>query len=316
VAAYTGLGEIRGVAPAMQRLYTTIEKVAATDVTVLITGESGTGKELVARTLHAGSHRAAGPFVAVNCAAIPATLLESELFGHERGAFTGADRRREGRFEEAAGGTLFLDEIASMPLLLQPSLLRVLQERRFTRVGGRGEIPSDVRILAASNRDLGALVASGGFRDDLYYRLNVVPLRVPPLRERREDIPLLAEELIARAARRHNVQCRPLPATVLRRLLAYPWPGNVRELANVLERLALLAGGETPRESDLPDELLHEPVPGGCQVVLPPEGVSLDELEAGLIRQALDRTGGNRSAAARLLGLGYKAFLYRLDKLG
>jgi DNA-binding NtrC family response regulator len=314
VASFTGFGEIRGRAPAMQRLYQTIDKVAATEATVLLTGESGTGKELVARTLHERSHRSSGTFVAVNCAAIPATLLESELFGHERGAFTGADRRREGRFEEAAGGTLFLDEIASMPLPLQPSLLRVLQERHFTRVGGRGEIACDVRIIAASNRDLAGMVTEGSFRDDLYYRLNVVPLRIPPLRDRREDIPLLAEELLGRASHRHGLRPPSLQPAVLRRLIEHPWPGNVRELANVMERLALLAENGAACESDLPDELLCRAPASGCPFALPSDGVAWDDVEAGLIQQALERTGGNRTAAARLLGLGYKAFLYRLGK--
>ena len=227
-------GELLGASPPMQRLYRTVEKLAATDATVLVLGESGTGKELVARTLHRSSRRAGGPFVAVNCAAIPETLIESELFGHERGAFTGAHRRREGRFEEADGGTLFLDEISSMPLPLQATLLRVLQERCCTRLGGSGEVAFDVRVIAAANRDLGQLAAEGSFREDLYYRLNVVSVVLPPLRERREDIPLLARAL-------------------------------------------------------------HE---------------------RGLLRRALERANGNRAAAARLLGLGYKALLYRLEKHG
>ncbi|HNX50204.1 MAG TPA: sigma 54-interacting transcriptional regulator, partial [Thermoanaerobaculaceae bacterium] len=210
----------------------------------------------------------------------------------------------------------FLDEIASMPVQLQPSLLRVLQERRFTRVGGRGEIACDVRIIAASNRDVAAMVAEGSFRDDLFYRLNVVPLRIPPLRERREDIPLLARELLDRATRRHGLPAHPLPPSVLRRLIGHSWPGNVRELANVMERLALLAEDGVARESDLPEELVGRPGSAGCPFVLPPDGVVLEDVEAGLIRQALDCTNGNRSAAARLLGLGYKAFLYRLEKLG
>lgn len=310
-------GDLLGSAPAMQRVYQTIGKVAGTEATVLITGESGTGKELVARTVHARSLRREGPFVAVNCAAVPETLMESELFGHERGAFTGADRRREGRFEEAGGGTLFLDEVASMPVPLQATLLRVLQERRYTRVGGRGELACDVRIVAASNRDLAAMVREGSFRDDLYYRLNVVPLRLPALRERREDIPLLAAALLERACHRHGVRRAPLPPSVLRRLMAYPWPGNVRELANVVERLALLAESDRIREEDLPAEILgHDPAGGGCPFRLPPGGLVWDELEAGLLRQALEVSGGNRTAAARCLGMGYKAFLYRLEKFG
>jgi len=308
-------GEIRGRAPVMQRLYQTLDKVAPTDATVLLIGESGTGKELLARTLHTHSRRAPGPFVAVNCAAIPETLMESELFGHERGAFTGAERRRAGRFEEADGGTLFLDEIASMPLPLQAAVLRVLQEKRFTRVGGTGEASCDVRIVAASNRDLPSMVASGAFRDDLYYRLNVVAMRVPALRERREDVPLLAAALLERAAQRHGMTLAPLPPTVLRPLLAYPWPGNVRELANVIERLVVLAEGATVSANDLPDEVRH-PAATTSTITLPAAGLEWDAMEADLIRQALERSAGNRAAAAKLLGLGYKAFLYRLEKHG
>ncbi len=311
-----GSGGMIGRAPAMQRLYRTLDKVAATDATVLVTGESGTGKELVARVLHDKSPRAARAFVAVNCAAIPETLMESELFGHEKGAFTGALRRREGRFEEAEGGTLFLDEIASMPLPLQATLLRVLQERRFTRLGGSGEVACDVRVVAASNRDLPRLVASGGFRDDLFYRLNVVPVAVPPLRERREDIPLLAEAFRERAARRHGVEVGPFPPAVLRCLMEHGWPGNVRELANTVERLVLLAEGGRVSVDDLPAEVRAPAGQAACPFLLPPAGLRWDELERGLLEQALARAEGNRAAAARLLGLSYKTFLYRLERLG
>jgi two-component system NtrC family response regulator len=308
-------GELIGRSEPMLRLYRTIDKVAATDATVLVLGESGTGKELVARTLHRSSRRAQGPFVAVNCAAIPETLIESELFGHEKGSFTGAHRRREGRFEEAAGGTLFLDEIASMPLPLQATLLRVLQERRFTRVGGNGEVGCDVRVIAASNRDLAALVAEGGFREDLYYRLNVVPVELPPLRERLDDVPLLAAAFLEQASARHGIEVRPLPAAVLRALMAHGWPGNVRELANAIERLVLLAENGEVSIEDLPPELRRS-AGGASPFRLPAEGVDWDGLEADLLRQALERSRGNRAAAARLLGLGYKAFLYRLEKHG
>jgi DNA-binding NtrC family response regulator len=309
-------GELIGRSGPMQRLYRTIEKVGATDATVLVQGESGTGKELVARTLHRASPRSAAPFVAVNCAAIPETLIESELFGHEKGAFTGAHRRREGRFEEADGGTLFLDEIAAMPLPLQATLLRVLQERRFTRVGGAGEVPCDVRVIAASNQDLGDLAARGSFREDLFYRLNVIPLELPPLRERAEDIPLLAVAFFEQASARHGLEVRPLPPRVLRRLMEHGWPGNVRELANVVERLVLLAEHGEVSEEDLPTEMQRNTGIEGCPFDLPPEGIVWDRTEAGLLGQALQRTGGNRAAAARLLGLGYKAFLYRLEKHG
>jgi two-component system NtrC family response regulator len=307
-------GELIGRAPAMQRLYRSIEKVAATDATVLVVGESGTGKELVGRLLHQGSQRADGPYVAVNCAAIPESLIESELFGHERGAFTGAHRRRQGKFEEASAGTLFLDEIAAMPLPLQATLLRVLQERRFTRVGGTGEEECDVRVVAATNRDLPTLVSEGSFREDLYYRLNVVPVELPPLRDRREDVPLLANAFVERACQRHGVEVAPLPPSVHRQLMEYGWPGNVRELANVVERLVLLAEGGTVSEHDLPVEILGGDRPAGCPFLVPAEGLDWDQMESGILEQALDRTSGNRAAAARLLGLSYKRFLYRMSK--
>jgi two-component system NtrC family response regulator len=311
-----GYGELIGKAPSMQLLYRTMQKVAATEATVLIAGESGTGKELVAQSLHRNSKRAAGPFVAVNCAAIPETLIESELFGHERGAFTGAHRRREGRFEEAEGGTLFLDEIASMPLPLQSSLLRVLQERCFTRLGGTGEISSDVRVVAASNRDLPQMVTDGLFREDLYYRLNVVGLEIPPLRSRREDVPLLAKALLERSATMHGVEIEPLPVGILRRFMEYHWPGNVRELANAIERLVLLAEDGAVQAADLPPEVARPTSGSAAAVRLPPEGLDWEMMEGDLLRQALERCDGNRAAAARLLGLAYKAFLYRLEKHG
>jgi len=309
-------GELIGRSEAMGRLFRTIEKVGATDATVLVVGESGTGKELVAKTLHQASRRSDGPFVAVNCAAIPETLIESELFGHEKGAFTGAHRRREGRFEEADGGTLFLDEIASMPQPLQATLLRVLQERRFTRVGGSGEVECDVRVIAASNQDLLAMVAAGAFREDLFYRLNVVPIELPPLRERTEDIPLLAANFFEQASVRHGIDVRPLQPSVLRIMIEHGWPGNVRELANVVERLVLLAEDGRVSEEDLPVDLRGRGSGTGCPFRLPAEGVSWEQVESGLLRQALERARGNRAAAARLLGLGYKAFLYRLEKHG
>ncbi len=309
-------GELLGRSEPMLRLYRTIEKVAATDATVLVVGESGTGKELVARTLHRASRRSNGPFVAVNCAAIPETLIESELFGHEKGSFTGAHRRREGRFEEADGGTLLLDEIASMPLPLQASLLRVLQEHRLTRVGGTGEVECDVRVVAASNRDLPALVAEGGFREDLYYRLNVVPIVLPPLRDRLDDVPMLAASFLEQASARHGIEMASLSPAVLRALMEHGWPGNVRELANVVERLVLLAEDGRVNLDDLPAEVRSAGGGTGCPFLLPAEGLVWDQVEADLLRQALERSQGNRAAAARLLGLGYKALLYRLEKHG
>jgi len=308
-----GLGKLVGRSPAMQTVYRTMGKVAQSDVTVLICGESGTGKELVARTLHEQSG-CAGPFVAVNCAAIPETLMESELFGHESGAFTGARKRRLGKFEEAGHGSLFLDEIAAMPLPLQATLLRVLQERRFTRLGGMGEVKSHARIIAASNRDLAKMVEQGGFRQDLYYRLNVVPLRIPPLRDRREDIPLLVDMFLKQFASQHKRAIGNLPGAVMRCLMEYAWPGNVRELGNVIERLVLLADGGAVTLQDLPEELRHPRALQTSPFRLPPQGIDWDAMEEDLLAQALDMAGGNRSQAARLLGMSYKTFLYRLGK--
>jgi two-component system NtrC family response regulator len=309
------LVDLVGRSPSMQRLFRQVEKLAATDATVLLTGESGTGKELAARALHALSRRAAGEFVAVNCAAIPEGLIEAEFFGVDKGAFTSADRTRAGKFEAAAGGTLFLDEIGELPMAMQPKLLRALQEGRVTHVGGNREIATDVRLIAATNRDLGSEVAAGRFREDLYYRLNVVPLKMPPLRERREDVPLLLDHFAERAARRHGVALKPFPAQLMKRLLDYPWPGNVRQLANVVERLVLLAEDGRVSPADLPEEMNDKPrEDGGFR--LPPTGMQWEEHEKSCLRQALEAAAGNRAQAARLLDLPYKAFLYRLEKHG
>jgi two-component system NtrC family response regulator len=312
------LVDLVGRSGAMQRLFAQVARLAPTSATILLTGESGTGKELAARALHQLSPRAARPFVAVNCAAVPENLAESEFFGVERGAFTGADRSRAGRFEQASGGTLFLDEIGELPLALQPKLLRVLQEGRLARVGGGREIEVDVRLIAASNRDLAGEVAAGRFRQDLFYRLNVVPLELAPLRARREDIPLLVEHFAERAARRHGLARPKIPPAVLRRLIEYSWPGNARELANVVERLLLLAEGGALAERDLPPEVRGAAVErapdGGFR--LPASGLRWEEHERSLLEQALDLAHGNRARAARLLDLPYKAFLYRLEKHG
>ena len=309
------LVDLMGRAAIMQRLYREVEKVAGTDATVLISGESGTGKELAARALHSLSPRKDGPFVAVNCSAIPEGLLESEFFGARKGAYSGADRERSGRFRAADGGTLFLDEVAELPLTLQPKLLRALQERKVVPVGGVQEIPVDVRIVAATNRDLEQEVKAGRFREDLYYRLAVVPVRMPALRERREDVPMLIDHFVEAAVRRHGVARPRFTSAVTRRLLDHAWPGNARELANVVERLVLLAEQNEVSLEDLPPDF--EPrAAGDGGYRLGPEGIAWDEHEKELLRQALELARGNRTRAAKLLGMPYKAFLYRLEKHG
>lgn len=305
------LVDLIGRAPAMQRLYRQIERLAVTDATVLIEGESGTGKELVARALHKLSRRSLRPFIAVNCAAIPEGLLEAEFFGAERGSYTGAQSQRAGHFEQADGGTLFLDEIGELPLALQPKLLRVLQEGRVTRVGSSRETVVDVRLLAATNRDLKREVAEGRFREDLYWRLNVVGLQLPPLRDRREDIPLLVSHIAERVERQHGLPHCRFPRGLLRALMDRSWSGNVRELANTVERLLLLAEDGEPSADDLPD-LGRARSDGGIH--LPAEGLDWDAMERSLLQQALQQTQGQRKRAAALLGLPYKAFLYRLEK--
>jgi DNA-binding NtrC family response regulator len=309
------LVELVGRSTAMQQVFRRVEKLAGTEATILLTGESGTGKELAARALHRLSRRSRGPFVALNCAAVPETLAEAEFFGAERGAYTGADRTRAGKLEAAHGGTLFLDEIGELPLSLQPKLLRALQERRFSRLGGTAEIEVDTRVIAATHRDLATEVAAGRFREDLYYRLNVVAVEMPPLRGRREDIPLLVEHLRERFDRRHGSRTVPFPPAVLRALVEHSWPGNVRELANAVERLVLLAEGGQPRVEDLPPEVSGRGR-GSHRFQLPAGGLSFEELERDLLAQAVESAGGNRARAARLLGLPYKAFLYRLEKHG
>lgn len=308
------LVDLIGSAPSMQHLFRRVEKLAVTEATILLSGESGTGKELAARALHALSKRAERPFVAVNCAAVPEGLMESEFFGVERGAFTGADRARMGKFEAASGGTLFLDEIGELPLAIQPKLLRVIQEGNVTRVGASKELEVDVRLVAATNRDLAVEVEEGRFRNDLYYRLNVIPLNMPPLRKRREDIPLLVEHFVHRAERRHGFRVRPFPSVVLKRLLDHHWPGNVRELGNVVERLVLLAENGIVTPTDLPEDFDVRHTRQGFR--LPPEGLSWEAHEKSCLSQALELADGNRARAARLLELPYKAFLYRLEKYG
>jgi two-component system, NtrC family, response regulator AtoC len=317
-----------GRSPVMQDVYNILDKVADSPSTVLITGESGTGKELVASALHHHSSRAGRPFIRVNCAAIPQTLMESELFGHEKGAFTGAIATKPGRFELADGGTLFLDEIAEIPIEMQVKLLRVLQEHAFERVGGLKTLTVDVRLVAATNRDLTALVEEGAFREDLFYRLNVVPLRLPALRKRREDIPLLVKHMLTRFSERLGRQIECLSPEAEAAFIAYAWPGNVREMENVLERLVLFSEGATIPLELLPDELKaptdHDaPAP-------PPERldrglsgrVSLKELvkettaqvERRLIVQALEQTNGNVTRAAQLLMISRKSLQNKMKE--
>ncbi|MBX3188562.1 MAG: sigma 54-interacting transcriptional regulator [Labilithrix sp.] len=307
---------IVGESHALARAKNELGRVGPTATTVLLLGETGTGKELFARAVHESSPRSAAPFVKVNCAALTPTLLESELFGHERGAFTGATQRRLGRFELADGGTLFLDEITELPLDAQSKLLRVLQEREIERVGGSTPIPIDVRIVAATNRDIDAEVRAGRFRSDLFFRLNVFPLRLPPLRERRDDIPALVASLLEKIATR-GFERRGIDLDAVAYLQAYDWPGNVRELENVLERAAVLARGPTIRVEDLP-ELAGE---SKGEVADAPDAVAtlkerVSDFERTLIADALARAGGNQSEAARLLRTSRATLQYRMRVLG
>jgi DNA-binding NtrC family response regulator len=309
--------EIVGSSPVMLSVFEQIRKVAPTESAVLITGESGTGKELVARAIHRNSRRAAGPFVQVNCGALAEGVLESELFGHEKGAFTGAVRRRKGRFELAQGGTLLLDEVGEVPPSTQVKLLRVLQEKTYERVGGEETLRADVRIVAATNRDLRKEVESGGFREDLYYRLHVIPIEMPPLRDRPEDIPLLADFFLARLCRERGHAPVALTPGAKSVLGSYAWPGNVRELENVMERALVLADGPSIDAADLP--LLTKPSPS--RLVTLPEGDpplndTLQSLERQLILRALARSGGVKAEAARRLGIKESALYYKLEKYG
>ncbi len=294
----------------MQEVLALVDRVAPADIPVLVTGESGTGKELVARRLHARSPRFAGPFVAVNAAALPESLAESELFGHERGAFTGADRARAGRFEEASGGTLFLDEIGELAPALQAKLLRVLEDHRVRRLGSERDVAVDVRLVAATNRDLAREAETGGFRRDLFFRLAVVPVALPPLRERPDDIPLLARHFVARLAARHRVPVPELAAGALDALARHDWPGNVRELRNVLERAVVVRGGQPIREEDV-----HLPA-GFAASAAPAPTLDEETREREAALEALRHSGGNRDAAARRLGISVRTLYYRLRRWG
>ncbi len=302
-----------GEGPAMERLLDFIARVAPVDSTVLLRGESGTGKELAARALHRASPRADGSFVAVNCATLSETLLESELFGHERGAFTGAVARKTGRFEAADGGTLFLDEVGEMPVGLQARLLRALQERCFERVGGARPIEVDVRVVAATNRDLEAAICRGAFREDLFYRLNVIACELPPLRERREDVALLARHFLRRHGERLGRRGVGIDPAAVRALAAYDWPGNVRQLSNAIERALVLGDGEMIRPEDLPDEMLDQ---AGFEVALGDYQTVIIETKKRLLTTALAEAGGNAAEAGRRLGLHPNSFRRLMRQLG
>jgi len=303
----------------IQKIFETIEKVADTDSTILILGESGTGKELIAKAIHYNSYRREGPFVPVNCAAIPSELLESELFGHEKGAFTNAIRTRIGRFELANGGTLFLDEIGDMSPNLQSKLLRVLQERQFDRVGGVKTITIDIRVIAATHQNLKKEVEEGKFREDLYYRLNVIPIEVPPLRKRASDIPLLAHHFIEQFNKSKKRKVQGIDPEALKRLMQYHWPGNVRELENVIERVVILSNEEFIIVDDLPEKLQSlQEVSHTVPLGIPEEGISLDsavsEFEKALILQALNKTGWVKNKAAQLLNLNRTTLIEKIKR--
>jgi len=297
----------------MMDLLQVAEQVAKSDATVLITGESGTGKEVIADFIYKSSGRAEMPFVKVNCGALTETLLESELFGHEKGAFTGAINRKPGRFERADGGTIFLDEIGEIPFSVQVKLLRVLQQKEFERVGGTETLTTDVRIIAATNRNLAVMVEEGSFREDLYYRLNVIPMEIPALRERREDIPLLLEHFISRFADKMKRKKIVIEDEAMKCLVNYSWKGNIRELENLVERMVILSRGETITINDLPKEVKVKDNPES-PFYLPDSGIKLDEVEKDLIFQAMQRTDQNQTKAAKLLGISRHTLLYRLEK--
>ncbi len=314
------LGNMVGKSPRMQEVFSTISRVAESKATVLLTGESGTGKTLLAKTVHFNSSRKEFPFIPVNCASIPGELIESELFGHVRGAFTGAIANKLGLFEAADGGTLLLDEISEMPTHLQAKLLRVLEDREIRPVGGTKAARVDVRIVATTNRDLGQAMAKGAFREDLFYRLNVIALHLPPLRERREEIPLLVNYFLQKFADASSRPPKLVSAEALGCLETFPWPGNVRELENVIERAVTLESGPIIRQESLPEAVRGERTPEPYQVDFPADGVDLDGLveriERDLIRRALQRAGGAQSRAAQLLGTSLRSFRYRLQKYG
>ena len=317
VAEIQRIPSIIGDHPKMKEVYRVITKIAPTSSTVLIYGESGTGKELVARAIHERSPRAAQPFMAINCAAIPETLIESELFGHEKGSFTGANARQIGILEAANGGTVFLDEIGEMNVAMQAKLLRAIQEKEIRRVGGKVNLPLDVRIISATNRDLEQEIKKGAFREDLYYRLNVLRINLPPLRERGSDIATLANFFIKKYSTASGIAVEGIAKPTLKLLLNYTWPGNVRQLESVVERAVLMAEGSIIQPEDLPSEISSLAAQGGVvPFELPPEGINFEEMEKALIIKAMERADWVIGKAAPVLGLSYKTLQYRLEKHG
>jgi len=308
---------ILGEHPKMREVFRVVSKIAATSSTVLIVGESGTGKELVARAIHDGSQRRDKPFMAINCAAIPDSLMESELFGHEKGSFTGANVREIGIFEAANGGTVFLDEIGEMNVAMQAKLLRAIQEKEIRRVGGKVNVPLDVRILSATNKELEQEIKRGNFREDLFYRLNVIRITLPPLRERGNDVKNLAEFFIKKYSQASGIAVEGFSKPALKLLINYSWPGNVRQLESVIERSVLMAESNYIEPEDLPAEVtMTSALSGGIPFELPPEGIDFEELEKGIIIKAMERADWVIGKAAPLLGMSYKTLQYRLDKFG
>ena len=319
---------IVGRSPAMKEVFDLVERVAPTKANVLLVGESGTGKERIARAIHSHSERKNGPFVPLNCGAIPENLIESELFGHVKGAFTGAESNKEGLFQAARGGTIFLDEIGELPLALQPKLLRVLQERKIKPLGATTELDVDARVVAATNKDLEAEVRAGRFREDLFFRLNVLQIDLPPLRSRREDIPLLAHTFLEKYTKEYRRDVSSIDPEAMEKLLMFPFPGNVRQLENIIERAIALAHGNVLTTAQLPREVLavEDSGPRAIAVAVPAEGpfpeqgVDLERMvesfEQGLIKQALEKAGGVKTRAAELLGLSFRQFRYKLAKYG
>jgi two-component system response regulator HydG len=318
VANTRGRGDLIGASPAMQQVYQLIDQVSVTDATVLITGESGTGKEVVARAIHERSRRKDGPFVALNCAAVPEQLLESELFGHAKGAFTDAQKSRQGLFQQASGGSLFLDEVGDMALTTQPKLLRALQEKRVRPVGAEAEILTDVRLITATNRDLEEMVEDKRFREDLYYRINVIHIPLPPLRTRGGDVLLLAQHMLRHYATVFDKKVMGLSAAAAERMLAYEWPGNVRELGNCLERAVALAHFEEIQVEDLPEKIRSQPTRRSISMTGTdhPELMSLEEVERRHVLRVLEASQGNRTDAAKILDLDRKTLYRKLLRWG